>query len=337
MAYDLTKAGNQNKLKMGFLRYSRDRLKKRFYNQGGVHFMRKVLTVLAVVVLLAGCVSSKEYKARLTDIDGMKRNVAGLETKIGALEQENAALKNQLKIAQDEKAALEARLKTAQDEKTTLEARLKTVQEERAGLDARLKSTEGTNAILRQENTSLRSQVGDIARQRDSALTEKEKAISGFTSTYDNLVKELKKEIEAGQVAITQLKDKLSLTMVEKVLFDSGVADIKKDGKKVLDRVGGILKQVTDKQINIEGHTDNVPISPKLRQKFSTNWELSTARATNVVRYLQENAGLDPRLLIAAGFAEYRPVESNDTAEGRAKNRRIEIVLIPLGMEKTAP
>jgi chemotaxis protein MotB len=124
--------------------------------------------------------------------------------------------------------------------------------------------------------------------------------------------------------------------MVEKVLFDSGSADIKKNGKNVLDRVGGILKQVTDKQINIEGHTDNVPISPKLQHKFPTNWELSTTRATNVVRYLQEKGGLDPRLLFAAGFAEYRPLDSNDTGEGRAKNRRIEIVLIPLGLEKTA-
>ena len=326
--------------------------------------MRKALTVMAVGLLLAGCVSTKEYKARVEDINSMKQNSSGLETRISALEQENAALKNQLKTAQDEKATLEDRLKKAQDEKATLEARLNIAENERAtlegrlktaqdekrtlevrlqnaqnekmALDARLKSSEEAKAVLQQENASLRSRVSEVGRQRDTALAEKEKAISGFKSTYDNLVKELKKEIEAGQIAITQLKDKLSLTMVEKVLFDSGSADIKKEGKKVLDRIGGILKQVTDKQINIEGHTDNVPISPKLQQKFPTNWELSTTRATNVVRYLQEKADLDPRHLFAAGFSEYRPVDSNDTAEGRAKNRRIEIVLIPLGLEKTA-
>ena len=284
--------------------------------------MKKILAVMAVAVLLAGCVSSKEYKARVADIDNMKQNVSQLQTRVSALEQENAALKTQLKTTQDEKVALQAGLKTAQDEKVTLEARLR--------------STEEDKATLQKENALLRGQIAEIARQRDIAMTEKEKAISGLKSTYDDLVKELNKEIKTGQIVITQLKDKLSLTMVEKVLFDSGSADIKKDGKKVLDRVGEILKQVTDKQINIEGHTDNVPISPRLQQKFPTNWELSTARATTVVRYLQEKAGLDPRLLNAGGFAAYRPVEPNDTEERKAKNRRIEIVLIPLGLEKTA-
>jgi chemotaxis protein MotB len=298
------------------------RLMELIHKQGGVHFMKKVLTVMAVVVLLAGCVSSKEYKARVGEIDNMQQDVSQLKTRVNALEQENAALKTQLKTAQDEKVALQAGLKTAEDEKGALEARLRSAEEGKA--------------TLQQENATLRGQVAEIARQRDIAMAEKEKAISGLKSTYDNLVKELNTEIKTGQIAITQLKDKLSLTMVEKVLFDSGSADIKKNGKKVLDRVGGILKQVTDKQISIEGHTDNVPISPRLQQKFPTNWELSTTRATTVVRYLQEKAGLDPRLLVAGGFAEYRPVEPNDTEERKAKNRRIEIVLIPLGLEKTA-
>jgi chemotaxis protein MotB len=284
--------------------------------------MKKVLTVMAVAVLFAGCVSSKEYKARVGEIDNMKQNVSQLETRINALEQENAALKTQLNRAQEEKKGLQARLKTAEDDKVALEGRLR--------------STEEGKATLQQENALLRNQVAEIARQRDSAMAEKEKVISGLKSTYDNLVKELNKEIQTGQIAITQLKDKLSLTMVEKVLFDSGSADIKKDGKKVLERVGEILKQVKDRQINVEGHTDNVPISSRLRDKFPTNWELSTARATNVVRYLKEKVGLDPRNLVAGGFAEFRPVEPNDTEEGKAKNRRIEIVLIPLGLEKTA-
>jgi len=283
--------------------------------------MKKVLVVMAGAVLLAGCVSSKEYRARVGEIDNLKQNVSQLETRVRALEQENAGLKTQLKTTQDDRMALQSGLKTAQDNK--------------AALEKQLRSTEEDKAAVQKENALLRGQVAEIARQRDIAMTEKEKALSGLKSTYDNLVKELNKEIQAGQIAITQLKDKLSLTMVEKVLFDSGSADIKKEGRWVLDRVGEILKEVKDKQINIEGHTDNVPISPRLRQKFPTNWELSTARATTVVRYLQEKADLDPKLLIAGGFAEYRPVESNDTEEGRAKNRRIEILLIPLGLEKT--
>jgi chemotaxis protein MotB len=318
--------------------------------------MKKILIVLAIVGLLVGCVSTKEYKARVTDIDSLKQSISSLEAKISALEKENATLKDQLKAVQDEKALVEARLRSteedkvalqrenaslknqlraAQDEKAALEARLREVQDEKADIEIKLKSTEEARAVLQQENASLRSKVSELIRQRDTALKEKEKEVSSLKSTYDSLMKELNKEIKAGQVAITQLKDRLSLSMVEKVLFDSGSADIKKDGQKVLDRVGRILKEVTDKQISIEGHTDNVPIGLKLQQKFPTNWELSTTRATNVARYLQEKAGLDPGLLIASGFSEYHPVESNDTEEGRAKNRRIEIVLTPMALEKT--
>src|SRR5262249_30589938 len=79
----------------------------------------------------------------------------------------------------------------------------------------------------------------------------------------------------------------------------------------------------------VEGYTDNVPLGPRLRERFPTNWELSTARATNVVRYLQETANLDPSHLIAAGFGQYHPISANDTDEGPAQNRRLHIVLVP--------
>jgi chemotaxis protein MotB len=104
---------------------------------------------------------------------------------------------------------------------------------------------------------------------------------------------------------------------------------VKESGKQILDRIASALKNLQDKDIRVEGYTDNVPLSPKLHDRFPTNWELSTARATNVVRYLVENAGLDPSRLIAAGFGEYHPIISNATEEGRAQNRRIDIVLVP--------
>ncbi len=116
--------------------------------------------------------------------------------------------------------------------------------------------------------------------------------------------------------------------MVDKILFDSGSAVIKKNGKQVLDRVAEILKNVKDQQINVEGHTDNVPISSRLLDRFPSNWELSTARATTGVRYLQER-GVPPTVLSAQGYAEYQPVALNDKEENKAQNRRIEIVLVP--------
>jgi chemotaxis protein MotB len=120
------------------------------------------------------------------------------------------------------------------------------------------------------------------------------------------------------------------MTMVDKIIFPSGSTEISKDGKLVLDKVISILKDVKDKRIQVEGHTDNVRIVSVLKKRYPTNWELSTARATEVVRYLQESGGLDATRLSATGYAEYQPVAANDTDEGKLQNRRIEIVLLPL-------
>ncbi|HTP05627.1 MAG TPA: OmpA family protein, partial [Nitrospirota bacterium] len=150
------------------------------------------------------------------------------------------------------------------------------------------------------------------------------------TQTYEDLTSKLEKEIREGQVQIKEMKDRLTMTMVDKILFPSGSAEISKDGKKVLDKVVAILKEVKDKRIQIEGHTDNAKIVGSLKKKFPTNWELSTARATEVARYLQETGGIDAKLLSATGYSEYQPVAPNDTEEGKHKNRRIEIVLLPL-------
>ncbi len=115
--------------------------------------------------------------------------------------------------------------------------------------------------------------------------------------------------------------------MVDEVLFDSGVATLKPAGRAVLEIVAAVLASA-NRAIQVHGHTDNVPIQGRLAERFPTNWELSAARAVNVVRFL-EKAGLDPTTLSATGLSQYRPRESNDTDSGRRTNRRIEILLVP--------
>jgi chemotaxis protein MotB len=139
----------------------------------------------------------------------------------------------------------------------------------------------------------------------------------------------MKGEIEQGQIAITELQGKLTVDVLDKILFDSGHAEIKPEGLAVLKRVVEILMTVTDRVIRIEGHTDNIPIAGALAKRYPTNWELSAARALNVTRYL-EKEGIDPSILSAAAFGEYQPVAENDTPGGRAKNRRIAIILLPM-------
>jgi len=138
----------------------------------------------------------------------------------------------------------------------------------------------------------------------------------------------MKSEVAKGQMTISELKGKLTVNMVDAVLFDSGKAEVKAGGQAILQKIISILKDVKDKSIRIEGHTDNVPIIGMLAKKYPTNRELSAARAINVTRYLQEQ-GIDPANLSAIAFGEYKPVASNDTPEGKAKNRRIEIILVP--------
>ena len=142
------------------------------------------------------------------------------------------------------------------------------------------------------------------------------------------MIDKMKSEIDQGQVTITELQGRLTVNMVDAILFDSGRADIKPEGRKVLQKVAEVIGQMEDKAIRVEGHTDNVKIGGVLTRAFPSNWELSAARAINVARYIQR-LGVDPALLSAAAYGEHRPVSENETTEGRAKNRRIEIVLIP--------
>ena len=167
----------------------------------------------------------------------------------------------------------------------------------------------------------------------EDVTSEKKKEVAETKSTYESLIGELQGEISRGEIKITRAVDRLTVNLVDKILFDSGKVEIKGKGLEVLKRLGEILREVQEKQIRIEGHTDNVPIGPDLKEEFPTNWELSTRRAANVVRYLQEVVGIDPALLSATGYSEYRPIASNDTAEGTAENRRIEIVLLPLDVK----
>ncbi|MDZ7290545.1 MAG: OmpA family protein [candidate division KSB1 bacterium] len=181
---------------------------------------------------------------------------------------------------------------------------------------------------------SLESQVAELSRQLQEEIAkvskQKEEEISRLASAHEELVKELQQEIQNKEIQITQLADRLSVSMVDKILFPSGEAEITPAGLKVLERVGNIIKNVQDKIIRVEGHTDNVPIALRLQKQFPTNWELSTARATNVVRFLQDKVGMDPARLQAVGLSEYHPVASNETPQGRSKNRRIEIALLPM-------
>lgn len=192
---------------------------------------------------------------------------------------------------------------------------------------ARVDSLRFVDSTLRVRNTALAAaldtQVAAISRQKQEELDR-------LRGTYDQLVNDMQAEIAQGQIQITRLADRLSVSMVDKILFPSGEASITPAGLRVLQRVGNVLKTTEGKIIRVEGHTDNVGISERLQSTFPTNWELSTTRATNVVRFLQDSVGIDATRLQAVGLSEYHPVATNTTVKGRSQNRRIEIALLPM-------
>ena len=210
------------------------------------------------------------------------------------------------------------------------------------GTTARVRadSLAGVADSLAFQDSTLRARNAALAAALDTQMTaasrQKEAEIGQLRNTYDQLVQDMQSEIAQGQIQITRLADRLSVSMVDRILFPSGEADITPAGVRILQRVGNVLKTTQNKVIRVEGHTDNVAISDRLKGTFATNWELSTTRASNVVRFLQDTVGIDPTRLQAVGLSEYHPIASNATVKGRSQNRRIEIALLP-NMEDGAP
>jgi chemotaxis protein MotB len=168
-------------------------------------------------------------------------------------------------------------------------------------------------------------------RQLEESLQQTSAELAALKATADSLQEKLKAEIARGDIKLSQSGDRIQVDLVDKILFDSGQAALTARGQEVLGRVAEVLKTIEDKQILVSGHTDNAPITnEELKKQFATNWELSVARAVNVVRYLSEVGNVPPGHLSAAGYSQYKPVANNATPKGRAANRRIEILLTPL-------
>ena len=161
----------------------------------------------------------------------------------------------------------------------------------------------------------------------EKTLTERK--IDELKSTYEGLVSDLKQQMENQEVTIERFEEKISITFVDRILFEFGKATVSPEGEKILKKVGKTLKGVEDRKIRVVGHTDNRPIHPDYLYKFPSNWELSSARASAVVRHFHNELGLDPRSIEAVGRSFYDPVVSNETPEGRSQNRRVEIIIAP--------
>ena len=261
--------------------------------------VQRNIAAWAAALALGGCVTQGTYDALQAEKN----------QEIAALEAERAALDEQVERLQVQRAAL-------QSERDALER-------QKAALQADKDALQVDKDALAQRQADLLRQVGELESQTSQLL----KAGQQSQAQYDALVANLSDQVKQGQLQVRRYKDMLTVDVAEQLFFESGRASLKEGGKAVLKKVAAALQEYGDKAIRVVGHTDNVPIAKAWRDVFPSNWELSAARATTVVRFLQET-GIEPGRLIATGRAQYSPVAPNDSAEGRQKNRRIEITLI---------
>jgi len=292
-----------------------------------------VVVVAFLILGLSGCVAQSEYLRKQAEADTLNRDLA-------AQTAQNADFKAQIEKLTAATEGLIADKERLEKERTDRDARLNKITEEtsRTIEEMRNRNIElGGDKQMLAESISLlkkakEAEIRTVSKTYEDLLSElkktKEVEVRTVSKTYENLLSEMKSEIAQGQIAITELKGKLTVDVVDKILFDSGQTEIRPEGLGVLKRVVEILMTVTDKVIRVEGHTDSIPIGGALAKRYPTNWELSAARALNVTRYL-EKEGIDPALLSAVAFGEHQPIAENDTPEGRSRNRRIAIILLP--------
>lgn len=283
-----------------------------------------------------GCVSTGTHTKTLTELEAEKKTSAQLQQQLAGLQQHLSKESAQRKSAEQQAAELAKERESLVARSRELQSRLDGLEKEKGQLNSELSDVQGNATRIAKEREQLLQEQARLAAILDQERLSKEEEITRLTRTQEELSKSLQDEIAKGNITVQQVRDRLTINMVDRVLFDSGQAQVKPAGVKVLKQVSDIVKTVVDKQIRIEGHTDNKPISTKLQDRFKTNWELSTARATTVVRYLIDQGSVNRQHLSAVGYADTQPRASNDSEEGRSSNRRIEIVLYPKDLKGIA-
>lgn len=194
----------------------------------------------------------------------------------------------------------------------------------------KIRQLQGVRSDLEQANASLTNAVAENKQQKDeitnlqSQVAELQKEKEAVGQKAKSLEDEMRSDLESKDVTISKLQGKLTVNILDRVMFNSGEAVLKPDGEAVLLKIGSLLAGHPELKIHVIGHTDNIPI----RARFASNWELSTARALAAVHFLTEKAGVDPHRVGAVGYGEYRPIADNSTEEGRARNRRIAITIL---------
>ena len=321
------------------------------------------LALGAAVLALAGCggASKQQFQEQSVRVQGAEARMAELEGQLGIQRGQTAAMAAELESCRAAAGRVDDTLQQSRRAGDGLETRLaECVRREeavRADLDLSRRSTAAGEEELararagfegerqgwvarqaelqrgleaaRSEGATLQAEIHVLLEEKARVEREKREKLEEIAQTYEGLIEGMREQVAQGRVTISNLRGQLSVKLQEEILFDSGSAVVKPEGQQLLTEIAAVLQEIGDRGTLVEGHTDDVPIRGVLAQRFPTNWELSAARALSVVRFL-EVVGVDPVRLSAAGYGEHRPAVPNDSVENRARNRRIELKLVPL-------
>lgn len=306
--------------------------------------IKKIVLIAIVICVSISCVSPKVYKDLESKYTKLKKENRQLSEENDALLMAKNKIENELselKKAYDEAVAQRDKLKS---EHSALSTNYENLKESYDALEENSSSALAENS---RKNRELLAQL-EVKEQALAAENARLEKLKKELEERSNRVEELERVIAAKDAAMTNLKDAISraltdfegkgltveqrdgkvyVSMENKLLFNSGSWAVGIEGRKAVQQLGSVLAENPEIAILIEGHTDNVPYTGT--QQIKGNWDLSTKRATAIVQILRENQQINPENLTAAGRGEHAPIASNETSEGKAKNRRIEVILTP--------
>jgi chemotaxis protein MotB len=282
------------------------------------------LLLLASSLGGAGCVRQEVYDAALANFAAARDQAARAGQAANAANVEIQRLNGELARLDAEVKARDARLAELGVARANDAKKIDDLVALNNELSERLKKVGQSVETLSGEKGNLSKALAET-KARLEELRRQQAAAEARAAQFRELAARFQKLVDAGQLKVIMRGGRMVLELSNDVLFDSGRTELKDVGKKTLAEIAGVLRTMADRRFQVAGHTDNVKISTP---RFPSNWELSTARAVEVVKLLVDD-GMDSRNLSAAGYGEFAPLESNDTPEGRSKNRRIEITLVP--------
>lgn len=266
--------------------------------------MKKVIFALCLLVAVTSCVPKKKY-------------IIAEGGRTAALERERTLNKN-LNQLKNETAAQKKQIEGLLGDTTRMGD---AIRDYRKSLYSNMSEQEKLNMLLKEKMDKL--------AERESTINELQNEINAQNAKVTALLNSVKDALlgfSSDELTVTQKDGKVYVAMSDKLLFESGSAQVNKQGNEALGKLAEVLKKQNDIDVFIEGHTDNKPIKTV---QFKDNWDLSVVRATSVVRILTKEYGVNPLQILPSGRAEFMPVDNNETADGRARNRRTEIIMAP--------